>query len=154
MREADSFEFGILVLFLFNNEHILLLEEDLNYDPLSSPRQFKIVDNAKISDIVHLVGEPLLFDSFLLLLLFLVFICCYFKENIQWGLWRIGGRRQKAGDQFDRRVEELAADHVDVPCGRVAYSQSVYSAAEEDLGEFVLDWDADQYLAASIYWIC
>ena len=83
MREADSFEFGILVLFLFNNEHILLLEEDLNYDPLSSPRQFKIVDNAKISDIVHLVGEPLLFDSFLLLLLFLVFICCYFKENIQ-----------------------------------------------------------------------
>ncbi len=65
MRDADSFEFGIFVLFLFNNEHILLLEEDLNYDPLSSPRQFKIVDNAKISDIVHLVGETLLFDSFL-----------------------------------------------------------------------------------------
>ncbi len=34
----------------------MLLEEDLNYDPLSSPKQFVILENVKISDIVQLVS--------------------------------------------------------------------------------------------------
>ena len=57
VQTEKTFEFGIQALFLYNNEHIIFLEENLNYDDELSKDQFHVIDNAKISDIVHLVSK-------------------------------------------------------------------------------------------------
>ena len=46
-------------LFLYNGERLVLLEEQMAYfHSTVSEDQFKLIDHAKISDIVHLVSLP------------------------------------------------------------------------------------------------
>lgn len=67
----SHFEYGIQVLFLYNNEHIILLEENLNYDPSLNVKQFHLVGNARICDIVHLVIISKIFSGLIDIILLL-----------------------------------------------------------------------------------
>ena len=53
---ASNFDFGIQVLYVYNDDYMVLLEENLNYDPMKDEKQFHLIAQAKISDIVHLVS--------------------------------------------------------------------------------------------------
>jgi hypothetical protein len=48
---------GCLTLFVYNNERLLIVEENLNYfsNQSTGMGQFNLIDHEKISDIVHLV---------------------------------------------------------------------------------------------------
>lgn len=60
----SAFEQKAQVIFLYNDEKLVLVEENLNYYSNTEPntqtinkRQFNFIDSAKISDIVHLVSK-------------------------------------------------------------------------------------------------
>jgi hypothetical protein len=66
--QKNAYESGIKEIFLFSNRELVIVEENLsyigeanksshtNYNNNNNNQQFKLLDSAKVGDIVHLVG--------------------------------------------------------------------------------------------------